>query len=223
MDRGITSQHLQHSIRSPMREPPSQTIRVILFDFGGVIAEEGFYAGLEQIALEQGLRPERLPQLGVEAMYASGYVTGQGSEQDFWNQLQHTAGVRGDHATLREEILSRFLIRDWVMELVDKLRTRGYLTALLSDHTDWLDILDARSGFMKSFDRVFVSYRLGKGKWDASVFDKVVADLHIHPTQAVFIDDNAGHVERANRRGLHAILYTGRDDLETALATLFAG
>ena len=187
---------------------------------GGVIAEEGFYRGLEQIALDQGLAPEILPQMGVDAMYASGYVTGRGSEQDFWHRLGQAAGIRGDYNILREEILSRFKIRDWTLELVDKLHTAGYQTALLSDHTDWLDILDSRHGFIQVFDRAFVSYRLGKGKRDVSLFDEVVAELQVQPDQAIFIDDNPGHIERANSRGLHGILYTGHNELEATLASL---
>jgi len=205
-----------------MNQPAPRAIRVILFDFGGVIADEGFYDGLRQIAEDQGLKPERLPSLGVEAMYASGYVTGQGSEQAFWQRLRASAGVVGETSELREEILSRFHIRDWAMELVHSLRTAGYHTALLSDHTDWLDRLEARSGFMQAFDRVFVSYRLGKGKRDASLFDEVAAGLGIHPDEAIFIDDNPGHIDRAASRGLLTILYTGRQALETALYALLA-
>lgn len=205
-----------------MIDTVSAAIRAILFDFGGVIAEEGFYDGLKQIALEQGLNPEPLPQLGVDAMYASGYVIGHGSEQAFWRQLRRSAGIKGRDVDLREQILSRFQVRDWSLKLVGKLHTAGYRTALLSDHTDWLDRLDAETGFMQHFDRVFVSYRLGKGKRDASLFDEVTDALGIHPSQAVFIDDNPGHVERANSRGLHAILYLGHNELVAALSSLLA-
>ena len=108
-----------------MNHPAPEPIRVILFDFGGVIAEEGFYAGLRQIAVEQGLNPDLLPRLGLDAMYPSRYVTGQGKEQDFWRQSHKTSDVSGKYADLREQILCRFLVRDWALELVDKLRKPG--------------------------------------------------------------------------------------------------
>lgn len=199
------------------KQPP---IRVILLDFGGVIADEGFYAGLEWLARNQGLNPEPLPQLGIEAMYASGYVIGRGNEQDFWRLLRISAGITGSDAMLREEILSRFVVRAWALDLVGNLREAGYQTALLSDHTEWLDELDHRQGFLKEFDRVFVSYRLGKGKRDASLFDEVMESLGIAAEQAIFIDDNPGHVERAISRGLHGIVLTDRAGLETHLASL---
>ena len=44
------------------------------------------------------------------------------------------------------------------------LRRGGFLTAILSDQTDWLDRLEARHHFFGHFDRVFNSYHLGKGK-----------------------------------------------------------
>ncbi len=83
---------------------------------------------------------------------------------------------------------------------------------------DWLDRLDARDGFYREFDRLYISYRLGKGKADATLFDDVVADLGVRPAQALLLDDNLGNVERARARGLDAWLFTD----ETACLARFA-
>ena len=203
-----------------MDEAQKTQIKAVLFDFGGVIAEEGFHEGLEAIAGYQGLQPDLLPRMGMDAVYESGYVVGRGSERAFWSLLRQRAGISGSDASLRSEVLSRFLVRPWAIELVRKLRLRGYLTALLSDQTDWLEQLDRRQGFLKEFDRVFVSCYLGKGKRDATLFDDVMALLELPPGQAVFIDDAPGNIDRARSRGLHGLLYTDRANLESALQPL---
>jgi len=195
-------------------------IRAILFDFGGVIAEEGFNEGLKAIAKCQGLEPDKLPHQGMEAVYDSGYVTGKGSEKAFWELLRQRTGIRGDDAVLREEILSRFVVRPWMIDLVEELRRRGYLTAILSDQTDWLGRLDADQGFLKKFDRLFVSYRLGKGKRDPTLFSEVVKSLALKPEQVIFIDDAPGNIERARSCGLGVLLFTDREAVETRLRAM---
>lgn len=195
----------------------AMSIRAILFDFGGVLAEEGFREGLYAIARRAGLDPIALHRLGLEAVYDSGYVVGQGSEADFWGRLRRRSGVRGDDAELAGGILRRFVPRPWMINLVRELRRQGFTIALLSDQTDWLDRLDARDHFYGEFDRRYISYYLGKSKRDASLFDDVARDLGVEPRQALFVDDDAGNVERARSRGMRAILFKNEEDFAAQL------
>lgn len=186
----------------PKNETP---LRAVLFDFGGVIAEEGFRDGLYAIARANGHDPARLHRAGIDAIYACGYVTGQGSEAEFWRILRQGFSLRDDDATLSNIILEHFIVRPEMIALVRALRRRGLVCAILSDQTDWLERLDRRDGFEREFDRVYCSYRLGKSKRDASLFDDAIADLGVRPDEAVFLDDDPGNVERARSRGLHGI------------------
>ena len=198
-------------------------IRAVLFDFGGVIASEGFAAAMHALARRQGLDGDALLRTATDAVYDSGYVTGEGSEADFWALLRERSGLRGDDAELRREGLSRFRVRPGMIELVRGLRRSGLLVGILSDQTDWLDLLDAEQHFYREFDRVFNSYWLGKGKRDPSLFDDVVAMLGLKPEQVIFIDDNAGNVERARSRGLHGLLFRDEPTLRAELDRLLAG
>ncbi len=109
----------------------SPTIRAVLFDFGGVLAEEGFRDGLFAIAKAQGLDPDEVHRIGLDAVYDSGYVLGRGSEADFWALMRQRAGIRGDDEELSREILSRFILRPLMLDAVRKLRERGIITAIL--------------------------------------------------------------------------------------------
>lgn len=194
--------------------------RAVLFDFGGVLAEEGFRAGLYEIATRQGFDPIRLHQLAMDAVYDSGYVVGRGSEADFWNLLRQRAGLQGEVAHLSGVILRNFTLRPAMLETVRRLRRQGYLVAILSDQTDWLERLDARYHFYREFDRVFNSYRLGKGKRDPSLFDDVVTLLGVTPEEALFVDDLAENVARAESRGLQGLLFRDEADFTERLAAL---
>lgn len=193
--------------------PGSSRIRTFLFDFGGVIAEEGFREGLLAIARREGLDPKAFVQAAKDAVYDSGYVIGKANEAEFWELLRARTGIQGRDAELTEEILQRFVVRPWMIDLVRSLRRQGYTTAILSDQTDWLDRLERKAHFFSEFDVVFNSYHLGKGKRDPSLFDDVVMALRLSAGEALFVDDDPGNVDRARARGLRAVLYRDREGL----------
>ena len=180
---------------------------VILFDFGGVLAEEGFRNGLNAIALRNGLNPEEFWQQAYALTFNGGYVTGQMDENTFWKTLREQTGIKGSDAALRAEILSRFQIRQWMIEVVKKLREACVRCAILSDQTNWLDELNEKYDFFRWFDRVFNSFHMGKSKQDPTIFDDIAKELHVNLEQILFIDDSIGNIERAQKKGLQTILY----------------
>ena len=200
------------SVNRQTHNESKTSIRVVLFDYGGVLAEEGFREGLYSIARQQGLEPGVFYQTAQEGVYDSGFVSGVGTEADFWNYMRQRFPLNGDDALLSTEILQRFVLRTYMLELVRTLRSRGYLVGILSDQTVWLDQLDQRDRFYREFDRLYISYRLGKGKRDASLFDDVAADLGHSPTSIVFIDDNHGNIERACSRGMNGVEFTSEKE-----------
>ncbi|MFB6260713.1 MAG: hydrolase, partial [Thiohalorhabdaceae bacterium] len=73
-----------------MQQP---SIRAVLFDFGGILAEEGFRDGLAFLAEHHGQDPDQVLGQAMDAVYSSGYVTGTGSEADFWRRLGELTGL----------------------------------------------------------------------------------------------------------------------------------
>jgi putative hydrolase of the HAD superfamily len=183
-------------------------IRTVFLDFGGVIAEEGFYNGLRAIAVQNGLEPDAFFRLAEEIIHESEYVTGKTSEHAYWDAVRERTGLRREDAYLREEILSRFIVRPEMLAHADRIRTGGRNVFILSDQTDWLDELDRRSPFFGHFDRVFNSYLLHKSKRDASVFTDVCRELALRPEEALFVDDNINNINRAAGAGLQTVHFT---------------
>jgi len=196
------------------------TVKAVVLDFGGVFAEEGFRDGLAVIASRFGLDREDFFQAATEAVYSSGYVTGTGKEADFWELVRVGSGIVASDEELRREILSRFIPRPRILEIVRAVRRHGSVAAILSDQSDWLDRLDREHHFFHEFDRVFNSYHLGKTKRDASVFDDTVRALGVEASQALFVDDNPGHVRRAVSRGLAGHLFISVSRLKAELKRL---
>lgn len=183
-------------------------IKAVLFDFGGVLAEEGFSNGLEALAREQQLAVRDMTAEGMQAVYDSGFVLGRGSEADFWTLLRERTGLIGDDASLRARMFEGFIMRPRMLALVERLKQAGYVTGILSDQTDWLDRLNALHDFYKYFDRIYNSYRIGKGKRDRTHFEDVAADLELDPAAILFIDDSRANVDMARSTGMQAVQYT---------------
>ena len=190
------------------------SLKAILFDFGGVLAEEGFHNGLLAMAREQGLDVQGMPKAAMRAVYDSGFVLGRGSAADFWALMRERTGLQGEDAALTKRILDGFIIRPWMIELVQGLHERGYITGILSDQTDWLDRLDEKYHFSDVFDHIFNSYYMGKGKQDPSLFTDIAASLALPPSAILFVDDNADNVARARGAGLQVIEYVDRDSVK---------
>jgi len=202
------------------RDPRDESIEALAFDFGGVLAEEGFREGLQAIARLNGLDEQQFFEMATATVYSTGYVTGKADEHSFWQVLRDRTGIIGRDEELRGEILKRFILRPWILGIVRELRSRGYVVAILSDQTQWLDELDREYHFFKEFDRVFNSYHSGKGKKDPSLFRDVAAELGLPPSKVLFIDDNPENVERAALQGLRTIHYKNRASFEEEIKKL---
>jgi putative hydrolase of the HAD superfamily len=196
-------------------------IDVVLFDFGGVLADEGWKKGFTAIAEANGLNSDDVLKIASDTVYETGYILGKGSESSFLNAMRERTGIKGgDDASLRHEIVSRFILRDCMIDLVKKLKSENLTVGILSDQTDMLDKLDARFDFFKWFNHVFNSYHMGKGKRDASLFDDIAGLLKTPPDRILFIDDDQGNVERARQKGWRAILYTDRESFQLEMDKL---
>ena len=194
-----------------------KTVNTVLFDFGGVLADEGFRDGLAAIGKLSGLAEENVVVKGHELVGKTGYVTGRAREGRWWDALRSEAGVRGTDEALRLEIIERFTLRPSMLDLVDELRSRGITVGILSDQTNWLDEIDARFRLYERFNYVFNSYHMGKSKNDPTHFDDVLKLLNRQAQEVLFVDDNAGHVSRAFDRGWQAILFRGQEGFPSEL------
>jgi putative hydrolase of the HAD superfamily len=182
-------------------------IKAVIFDFGGVLAEEGFKEGLWAIGRKNGLDPEEFRKTADELIHETGYVTGRSDETRYWETLRRKTGIAGSDRELRNEIVKRFVLRPEMIGLAQKLKERGLITAILSDQTNWLDEIDRDTPFFHHFLVVFNSYKIKKSKRDPSVFRDICAALGVAPDEALFIDDNADNIRRAANEGMKVIQF----------------
>jgi len=199
-------------------------IKLVLFDYGGVIADEGFKQGLLSIGEANAMDPQTFYLSVVSIIADCGYLTGKTDEETFWQEVRKQFTLKETNKELRALIFSRFILRDWMIESVDQLRDQNITTAILSDQTDWLDLLNHKYDFFKYFDRVFNSFYLKQSKHNGGeIYETVLKELNMPADSALFVDDNENNIKNAKERGLHTILYKDRKSFETELKQILNG
>ncbi len=189
-------------------------LKAVIFDFGGVMADEGFKEGLKTIGLKNRLNPDNFFKIAEELIYQTGYITGRTDESTFWNTLREKTGVTATDEELREEILKRFTLRTKMITLVKKLKSSGLVTAILSDQTNWLDDINQKQPFYHHFDYIFNSFTLKKSKKDPSIFRDACYAIGFKPEEVLFVDDNIENIKRALSAGLKVVHFKNMDDFE---------
>ncbi|MYL83522.1 HAD-IA family hydrolase [Desulfovibrio aerotolerans] len=195
-------------------------LAAVFFDFGGVLAEEGFREGLIHIATAAGRDPAEVLPLAYEMAWSTGFVLGSVDEAGFWEAFRRATGIAGRDEDLSAAVLSRFVPRPFMFAVADAARAAGLKTAILSDQTEWLARLDAAHDVFSHFDMVFNSYDHGTSKREAAFFHIGLQTLGVAPQKALFIDDAAHNTDLAASLGFKTILYRDRASFFEELSTL---
>ena len=70
------------------------------------------------------------------------------------------------------------------------------------------------------FDKLYLSYQIGVTKPDRQIFDFLIADTDILPSESLFIDDGAGNVQAARQLGFQTYCPRNGEDWRDALTVL---
>ena len=103
-----------------------------------------------------------------------------------------------------------------VLEILRACREKAKLV-LISNATSRLPSDLRRLDIAGDFDYIINSSEVGVAKPDPNIYFAALDTVGASPGQALFIDDNAGHVAAATRLGIAGHTYTGADGLRQKL------
>lgn len=196
-------------------------VRTVLFDFGGVLATEGFQQGLFAIARNHGLDFHDFFTVATETMYGCGYITNDNNEAGYWRGMREQTGITGSgDAQLTREILDRFHLRPAMMAAVQALKKNAVTCAILSDQTDWLDRLEKRLCFFHEFHLVCNSFHTKITKRDPLAFSNAARLLCNIPDEILFVDDNPANTTLAASLGFQVHHFTEEKRFLAVIAPL---
>jgi putative hydrolase of the HAD superfamily len=189
--------------------------RLIIFDYGGVLATPQPAPDVEALSAEIGLEASgwteaywgrrRAFDLGEEAGPYWSAVAGRplGADQVArLEDLDHASWSHPDPATLA---------------FVERLIDGGSAVALLSNAPAGLAAAIDRLAWMEPVRRRFYSCRLGVAKPDPRAYWAVLEQLGADPGEAFFVDDRPDNVAGAERVGIPSMRFTTAQEVAARL------
>ncbi len=204
--------------------PISLAPRVVVFDYGEVISREPTEADRELLVARAGVAAE--PFWAAYWAHREPLDQGTASIAEYWAAVARDLGVEWSAVDVHE--LWAIDHRGWLsvdpgtLRVLHALADGGTRLALLSnagaDFSGWL-----RSGsFAPLFERVFVSGELGLVKPHAAIYEHVIDELGIAPSELLFVDNKSENVEGARAVGGDGHVFTDAASLEAWLRSLAA-
>lgn len=183
---------------------PTEGIRWVVFDLGGVLVE---YVGVSRLRQWMGgeLTDGDMHRQWLFSPAVRAFESGRIQAEDFAHAIIDEFAL-DTHA---EEFLSEFpdFVRgmyDGAEELLDDLGRRWPLALLSNTNRPQWEKLLRTTNLRPHFQQVFLSFELGLMKPDRAVFEHLVRELAAPAGSIVFFDDNPANVEAARACGIDA-------------------
>jgi HAD superfamily hydrolase (TIGR01509 family) len=191
-------------------------IEAVLFDLGGVLAEQAVTASMRDLA---GLESD---DQVVERWLACSWV--RRFESGRCTATQFATGVVEDWSLgiSAEEFLDSF--RGWAvapfpgsLELVRATKAHARVGCLSNMNVlHWEDRVSSW-GLAELFEFPILSFRLGLIKPDRKIFERAIDTVGCPPGQILFLDDSAINVQAARSAGIASARVRGVEESREAL------
>jgi putative hydrolase of the HAD superfamily len=197
-------------------------MKAVVFDFFGTLTPvspgEVWAGNAAKLAAVLGVGAEPLLQL-LDDSFPERITGVLGDERQTMQALAGRLGVSLTGEQLAEAIAVRrsvqeamFTLRPEALGVIERLRSAGLKTGLVSDCTSELPDAWARLPLAALIDAPVFSCIEGTRKPDPRLFRKVAADLATAPASCVYIGDGGGQeLTGASALGMRAVLLAGPD------------
>lgn len=218
----------------------AQPVKLIVFDWGGVIEYHGpkdccFLQAIRRLMTLQGFYPTSIDAVEnfISTMHRSGILIKHTDAEltSLVKQIYKTLGrtwYDGAAQDFRRAYTTAFECMPYVLGAVDMakagVRMGNVKLGILSDLAAWdISRLD-RQVEPSQFDYTWFSFKTGRTKKDEVTYNVVEREAGVLPQNILYFDNNAGNIQRAQQRGWQAHLVTcNQVKLMQTLITEFLG
>ena len=203
-------------------------VRAVFFDVAGTLLRVRGSVGqiYWELAKPHGVRatPEAIEQAFLSAFAASPPLVFPGvrpgsiraREKQWWYDLVsrvfHKVGGLERFDEYFESVFKIFSgSRGWELypetePVLTALRDRGLIIGVISNFDSRIYPVLSELGVFKLIDSVHISSRIGAAKPDGAIFEKALADHHLHPKEALHVGDSlVEDISGARAAGLWAV------------------
>jgi len=185
----------------------------LLFDLGNVLLPIDLDKTYQAFAfLSTKYNAEQIKSLTTEKALWQKYESGLQSNEDFRNFLRTELVLHCSDQEFDEAFSALLLdfprdIYHWLKNIAQK-----YTIYLLSNTSDIhaqiftkVPLGADNNSIFELFKKVFFSFELGLVKPDEKIYQCVLNDINIHPSDLIFFDDNEANVVAARKLGIDAV------------------
>jgi 2-haloacid dehalogenase len=204
-----------------MTRPPDGTPSAVVFDLGGVLIDWDPRHLYRQLFDDEADMEAFLGQVTTPEWNAA-----QDAGRPWADAVASLAEKHPEHRALIEAFHERWPetlggpIPGTVDVLAELREARVPLYALSNWSAETYPVARARFPFLAWFDGVVISGDVGAIKPDARMFEHLVAQHGLRPSETVFVDDRADNVAAAARLGFVAIQFRDAASLRQDLRRL---
>lgn len=203
-------------------------IKNIIFDLGGVIINLDINKTIREFNLLSNIPFERIYSQKEQIDLFNLLDCGKLSAGDFFKTLKQKIQFTGPDEKLLKAWNAMLLdVPEKRLNLLVKMK-QNYNTYLLSNTCEphieafekELENVYGIKNFDDYFDKVYYSCRVGMRKPDREIFEHVLRENHLKPSETVFIDDSVQHVQGAGACGINAFILEKNREPEDLLNEL---
>ncbi|WP_300725474.1 HAD family phosphatase [uncultured Bacteroides sp.] len=186
-------------------------VKNIVFDFGGVIAdlsrENAVKSFIRMGLLDADRRLDKYHQTGIFQELEEGKL----SEEAYRAELEKLCGKSLTRADVQEAWMGFFTGVDIRrLHLLEQLREEGYRLYILSNTNPYVMGWACSDGFTTErkpldayFDKMYLSYKIGYTKPDSRIFEFMLKDSGMVPSETLFVDDGGSNIEMGEKMGMY--------------------
>lgn len=200
-------------------------IKAIIFDIGGVLVDVDLPRCRKAFTERIGFTMiNELLDASHQRGFYSDMEEGVISADEFREKVI-AASAPGATAADVDECLWQLLtgMDEYKAVLLNSLHDAGYVLYLLSNNNAISMVAchkamaDAGLDYERVFKKEFLSYRMKLLKPDRAIYERVVSEVGLQPSEIMFIDDSMSNIEAASALGIKALHYTQGSDLKALI------
>lgn len=196
--------------------------KAIIFDLGGVLYDISFAKTQQQLSTltTKNIDFSLTSQSDIFSKYESGLMTTKEFLYDFRVLLDANSNITDDDIISAWNSLLIGLIAGRI-ELLSSLK-KSYKLYLLSNINElhYKAIKEECKELFSQFDFIFPSYKMGMRKPEIRMYQSVLADIELSPSEVIYFDDAPQHCEAATSLGIPTYRITETESLEYYLSML---
>ncbi|MGE5041477.1 MAG: HAD family hydrolase [Candidatus Levyibacteriota bacterium] len=188
-------------------------IKVVLFDFGGVIYEHPKAVIPEVLSRIYNVPLEKA--VSFYNTYKDDYYVGNISSDALIEALSRDFGSNLATAEVKDRWMKYYgemsKTNPEILELIKKVKV-GRKVYLFSNTTEMSNAHNQNIGVYDLFDGLFMSFQQGVKKPNPEFYKKVLSQVGVSAGEVLFIDDSYDNLEPAKRLGIKTILFNILED-----------